>query len=81
MKKKNWRLWLRTVFSRDTCWWLTRHHYLSQPRGGGGGLGGVAYKDRARPPPRVPNAKRGDKTRSGYLIPAFSGAKEGGIAT
>ena len=27
-------------------------HYLSNPRGGGGGAGGVAYKDRARPPPR-----------------------------
>ena len=26
-----------------------RHHYLSKA-GGGGGLGGVAYKDRARPP-------------------------------
>ena len=26
-------------------------HYLSKP-GGGGGLGGVAYKDRARLPPR-----------------------------
>ena len=51
MKKKNWRLWRRTVFSRDTCWWPTRHHYLSKPGGGGGGLGGVAYKDRARPPP------------------------------
>ena len=28
-------------------------HYLSKPGGGGGGLGGVAYKDRARPPPRA----------------------------
>ena len=25
-------------------------------RGGGGGLGGVAYKDRARPPPPPPRA-------------------------
>ena len=41
-------------FSRDTCSWLTRHHYLSKA-GGGGGLGGVAYKDRARPPPRAGN--------------------------
>ena len=39
MKKKNWRLRRRTVFSRDTCWWPTRHHYLSKP-GGGGGAGG-----------------------------------------
>ena len=56
MEKKKWRLWRRTVFSRDTCWWPPRHHYLSKPggggEGGGGGLGGVAYKDRARPPPR-----------------------------
>ena len=36
MKKKNWRLRRRTVFSRDTCWWPTRHHYLSKPGGGGG---------------------------------------------
>ena len=28
-----------------------QHHYLSKPGGGGGWLGGVAYKDRARPPP------------------------------
>ena len=30
-----------------------QHHYLSKPGGdrGGGGLGGVAYKDRARSPP------------------------------
>ena len=30
------------------------HRYLSKLGGGGGGegLGGVAYKDRARPPPR-----------------------------
>ena len=27
-------------------------HYLSKPGGGGGGLGGIAYKDRARLPPR-----------------------------
>ena len=26
---------VRTVFSRDTSWWPTRHHYLSKPRGGG----------------------------------------------
>ena len=26
--------------------------YVSKPGGGGGGLGGVAYQDRARPPPR-----------------------------
>ena len=25
---------------------------FQNPGGGGGGLGGVAYKDRARPPPR-----------------------------
>ena len=55
MEKKIWRLERRTVFSRDTCWWPTRHHYLSKPGGEGGGLGGgggVAYKDRARLPPR-----------------------------
>ena len=55
MKKKKWRLRRQTVFSRDTFWWPTRHHYLSKPGGGGGGggLGVVAYKDRARPPPRA----------------------------
>ena len=31
---------------------------LKTQRGGGGGLGGVAYKDRARPPPRVHYAQR-----------------------
>ena len=29
-----------------------QHHDLSKPWRGGGGLGGVAYKDRARLPPR-----------------------------
>ena len=37
------------------------NHYLSEPRGGGG-LGGVAYKDRGwppPPPPRDPHAVNG----------------------
>ena len=59
MKKKNWRLRHRTVFSRDTCWGPTQHHYLSKPGGGGGGLGGVAYKDPARPPPPGPLPQKG----------------------
>ena len=33
----------RTVFSKDTCWWPTRHHYLSKPGGGGGGGGGGGW--------------------------------------
>ena len=44
MKKKFWRLRHRTVFSRDTCWWATRHHYLSgpgRPPGGWVALGSV----------------------------------------
>ena len=31
--------WRRTIFSRDTFWGPTRHHYLSKPGGGGGGGG------------------------------------------
>ena len=45
-------------------------HYLSKP-GGGGGLGGVAYKDRARPPPR------GDIITIRYLTPPSRGPKRG----
>ena len=52
------QLSVKTWSSRDTCWWPTRHHYLSKPGGGEGvgGLGGAAYKDRARPPPPRPDA-------------------------
>ena len=68
MKKKNWRLRRQTVFSRDTCWWPTRPHYLSKPGGeGGGGLGGVAYKDRARPLPRANNNNAHSITKYGVL--------------
>ena len=42
-------------------------------RGGGGGLGGVAYKDRARPPPPPPPPV---KIRIGYITPAFSGTQK-----
>ena len=52
MKKKR-RLWHWTVFSRDTCWGPTRHHYLSKPGGGGGGLGGSHTRTRPGCPPGV----------------------------
>ena len=54
MKKKNWRLRRRTVFSREHLLVADPAPLSFKTRGGGGGLGRVAYKDRARPPPCGP---------------------------
>ena len=39
-EKQFWHAVRRTAFSRNPCWWPTRHHYLSKPGGGEGAGGG-----------------------------------------
>ena len=52
-----------------------QHYYLSKPRGGGGGLGGFAYKDRARPPPPPPVLWRGEEKGRGCSLYSSGGVK------
>ena len=90
--KKIWRLRRRTVFSRDTCWWPIRHHYLSKP-GGGGGVSHTRTRP-GRPPPwegfghcshqiqsGVPLWMQAQSHKRNFWSPGQASAKHGSLAS